>query len=198
VTQLAQGGDTAIESQLAPAVQQQLSAARLASAWQQATARWRALLAQQQDESLTAPFAGNLNYRIAPGGVVTAGLAIYDTMQFVKPDIATYCIGQAASMGALLLCAGAKGKRFSLPNSRVMIHQPTAGFTGQASDVEIHAKEVLKMKDQLNRIMAHHTGQPIEKIHADTDRDFFMSGEEAKAYGLVDEVLQGLRAKPSE
>ncbi len=137
-------------------------------------------------------------YINSPGGVVTAGLAIYDTMQFVKPDIATYCIGQAASMGALLLCAGAKGKRFSLPNSRVMIHQPTAGFTGQASDVEIHAKEVLKMKDQLNRIMAHHTGQPIEKIHADTDRDFFMSGEEAKAYGLVDEVLQGLRAKPSE
>ncbi len=137
-------------------------------------------------------------YINSPGGVVTAGLAIYDTMQFVKPDIATYCIGQAASMGALLLCAGAKGKRFSLPNSRVMIHQPTAGFTGQASDVEIHAKEVLKMKDQLNRIMAHHTGQPIEKIHADTDRDFFMSGEEAKAYGLVDEVLQSMRTKPSE
>ncbi len=137
-------------------------------------------------------------YVNSPGGVVTAGLAIYDTMQFVKPDVATYCIGQAASMGALLLCAGAKGKRFSLPNSRVMIHQPTAGFTGQASDVEIHAKEVLKMKDQLNRIMAHHTGQPLDKIHTDTDRDFFMSGDEAKAYGLVDEVLKTVKTKPSE
>ncbi len=137
-------------------------------------------------------------YINSPGGVVTAGLAIYDTMQFVKPDIATYCIGQAASMGALLLCAGAKGKRFSLPNSRVMIHQPTAGFTGQASDVEIHAKEVLKMKDQLNRIMAQHTGQSLDKIHADTDRDFFMSGSEAQAYGLVDEVLQNARTKSPE
>ncbi len=137
-------------------------------------------------------------YVNSPGGVVTAGLAIYDTMQFVKPDIATYCIGQAASMGALLLCAGAKGKRFTLPNSRVMIHQPTAGFTGQASDVEIHAKEVLKMKDQLNRIMALHTGQPIDKIHTDTDRDFFMSGDEAKAYGLVDEVLNKTKGKPAE
>ncbi|MDA8089360.1 MAG: ATP-dependent Clp endopeptidase proteolytic subunit ClpP [Nitrospiraceae bacterium] len=137
-------------------------------------------------------------YVNSPGGVVTAGLAIYDTMQFVKPDIATYCIGQAASMGALLLCAGAKGKRFTLPNSRVMIHQPTAGFTGQASDVEIHAKEVLKMKDQLNRIMALHTGQPIDKIHTDTDRDFFMSGDEAKAYGLVDEVLKKIKGKPAE
>ena len=137
-------------------------------------------------------------YVNSPGGVVTAGLAIYDTMQYVKPDIATYCLGQAASMGALLLCAGAKGKRFALPNSRVMIHQPTAGFTGQASDVEIHAKEVLKMKDQLNRIMAFHTGQPLEKIHADTDRDFFMSGEEAKAYGLVDEVLKTMKPKTAE
>ena len=128
-------------------------------------------------------------YVNSPGGVVSAGLAIYDTMQYVKPDIATYCIGQAASMGALLLCAGTKGKRFVLPNARIMIHQPTAGFTGQASDVEIHAKEVLKMKDQLNKIMAYHTGQPIEKVHTDTDRDFFMSGEEARAYGLVDDVL---------
>ena len=134
-------------------------------------------------------------YVNSPGGVVSAGLAIYDTMQYVKPDIATYCIGQAASMGALLLCAGAKGKRFALPNARIMIHQPTAGFTGQASDVEIHAKEVLKMKDQLNKIMAFHTGQPIEKIHADTDRDFFMSGEEAKAYGLVDDVLVTAKTK---
>ncbi|MDA8169932.1 MAG: ATP-dependent Clp endopeptidase proteolytic subunit ClpP [Nitrospiraceae bacterium] len=134
-------------------------------------------------------------YINSPGGVVTAGLAIYDTMQYVKPDIATYCLGQAASMGALLLCAGAKGKRFALPNSRVMIHQPTAGFQGQATDVEIHAREVLKMKDQLNKIMAFHTGQPLEKIHTDTDRDFFMSGAEAKAYGLVDDVLTTVKAK---
>ncbi len=132
-------------------------------------------------------------YVNSPGGSVTAGLAIYDTMQFVKPDIATYCIGQAASMGALLLCAGAKGKRFALPNSRMMIHQPTAGFQGQATDIAIHAKEVLNMKEQLNRIMAFHTGQPIEKINEDTDRDFFMSGEEAKVYGLVDEVIKSIK-----
>ncbi|MDA8086399.1 MAG: ATP-dependent Clp endopeptidase proteolytic subunit ClpP [Nitrospiraceae bacterium] len=137
-------------------------------------------------------------YVNSPGGVVSAGLAIYDTMQYVKPDIATYCIGQAASMGALLLCAGAKGKRFALPNSRIMIHQPTAGFTGQASDVEIHAREVLRMKEQLNRIMSYHTGQPLEKIHADTDRDFFMSGEEAKTYGLIDEVLKTAKIKAAE
>ncbi|MDA8387822.1 MAG: ATP-dependent Clp endopeptidase proteolytic subunit ClpP [Nitrospiraceae bacterium] len=137
-------------------------------------------------------------YVNSPGGVVSAGLAIYDTMQYVKPDIATYCIGQAASMGALLLCSGAKGKRFALPNARIMIHQPTAGFTGQASDVEIHAKEVLRMKDQLNKIMSFHTGQPIDKIHTDTDRDFFMSGEEAKAYGLVDDVLMTVKTKKTE
>ncbi|MDA8171891.1 MAG: ATP-dependent Clp endopeptidase proteolytic subunit ClpP [Nitrospiraceae bacterium] len=137
-------------------------------------------------------------YVNSPGGVVSAGLAIYDTMQYVKPDIATYCIGQAASMGALLLCAGAKGKRFALPNSRIMIHQPTAGFTGQASDVEIHAREVLRMKEQLNQIMSYHTGQPIEKIHADTDRDFFMSCDEAKAYGLIDEVLKTAKIKAAE
>ncbi|MDA8174713.1 MAG: ATP-dependent Clp endopeptidase proteolytic subunit ClpP [Nitrospiraceae bacterium] len=136
-------------------------------------------------------------YINSPGGSVTAGLAIYDTMQFIKPDVSTYCIGQAASMGALLLCAGSKGKRFALPNSRVMIHQPTAGFYGQATDVEIHAKEVLKMKDSLNRIMSYHTGQPIEKIHADTDRDFFMSGQEAKEYGLVDDVLKASKIKLS-
>ena len=135
-------------------------------------------------------------YINSPGGSVTAGLAIYDTIQYIKPDISTYCIGQAASMGALLLCAGSKGKRFALPNSRIMIHQPTAGFYGQATDVEIHAKEVLKMKDSLNKIMSYHTGQPIEKIHADTDRDFFMSGQEAKEYGLVDDVLKTSKIKP--
>jgi len=123
--------------------------------------------------------------------VVTSGLAIYDTMQYVKPDIATYCIGQAASMGALLLAAGTKGKRFALPNARIMIHQPIGGFQGQATDIEIHAKEILRVKDALNEILAHHTGQPLEKIHNDTDRDFFMSGAEAKEYGIVDEVIQG-------
>jgi ATP-dependent Clp protease protease subunit len=128
-------------------------------------------------------------YVNSPGGSVTAGLAIYDTMQYVKPDIATYCIGQAASMGALLLAAGAKGKRFSLPNSRVMIHQPIGGFYGQATDIEIHAREILKMKENLNLILAKHTGQPLEKIRLDTERDYFMSGEDAKAYGLVDEVI---------
>ncbi|MBZ0155540.1 MAG: ATP-dependent Clp endopeptidase proteolytic subunit ClpP [Alphaproteobacteria bacterium] len=128
-------------------------------------------------------------YINSPGGVVSAGLAMYDTMQYVKPDIATYCIGQAASMGALLLCAGKKGKRFALPHSRIMIHQPTAGFYGQATDVEIHAKEILRMKETLNKIMSHHTGQPFEKIHADTERDYFMSGDEAKEYGIVDDVI---------
>lgn len=128
-------------------------------------------------------------YVNSPGGSVTAGLAIYDTMQYVKPDIATYCIGQAASMGALLLAAGAKGKRFSLPNSRVMIHQPIGGFYGQATDIEIHAREILKMKENLNIILARHTGQPLEKIRLDTERDYFMSGDDAKAYGLVDEVI---------
>ena len=128
-------------------------------------------------------------YVNSPGGSVTAGLAIYDTMQYVKPDIATYCIGQAASMGALLLAAGAKGKRFSLPNSRVMIHQPIGGFYGQATDIEIHAREILKMKENLNVILAKHTGQPLEKIRLDTERDYFMSGDDAKAYGLVDEVI---------
>jgi len=130
-------------------------------------------------------------YINSPGGVVTSGLAIYDTMQYVKPDIATYCIGQAASMGALLLAAGTKGKRFALPNARIMIHQPIGGFQGQATDIEIHAKEILRVKDALNEILAHHTGQPLEKIHNDTDRDFFMSGAEAKEYGIVDEVIQG-------
>lgn len=128
-------------------------------------------------------------YINTPGGIVSSGLAIYDTMQYVKPDVATYCVGQATSMGALLLSAGAKGKRYALPHSRIMIHQPMGGFHGQATDVEIHAKEILKMKEILNRILAFHTGQPFEKIQADTERDFFMSGIEAKEYGIVDEVI---------
>jgi ATP-dependent Clp protease protease subunit len=130
-------------------------------------------------------------YINSPGGIVSSGLAVYDTMQYVKPDIATYCIGQAASMGALLLAAGTRGKRFALPHARVMIHQPMGGFQGQATDVEIHAKEILRIKDILNNIFAYHTSQPIDKIHTDTDRDFFMSGEEAKEYGIVDEVISG-------
>lgn len=134
-------------------------------------------------------------YVNSPGGIVSSGLAIYDTMQYVKPDIATYCIGQAASMGALLLAAGTKGKRFALPHSRIMLHQPMGGFHGQATDVEIHAREILKMKDTLNKILAQHTAQPLEKIQADTDRDFFMSGDEAKEYGIVDEVLHSLKNK---
>jgi ATP-dependent Clp protease, protease subunit len=134
-------------------------------------------------------------YINSPGGVVSSGLAIYDTMQYVKPDISTYCIGQAASMGALLLAAGTKGKRFALPHARIMIHQPMGGFQGQATDIEIHAREILKMKDILNGIISSHTGQPLEKIQADTDRDFFMSGEEAKSYGLVDEVIHTVKKK---
>lgn len=129
-------------------------------------------------------------YINSPGGSVTAGMAIYDTMQFIKPAVSTLCIGQAASMGALLLTAGEKGKRFCLPNSRVMIHQPLGGFQGQASDIEIHAKEILYLKDRLNSIMAHHTGQDIETIARDTDRDNFMSASQAMEYGLVDKVLE--------
>lgn len=129
-------------------------------------------------------------YINSPGGIVTSGLAIYDTMQYVKPAICTYCIGQAASMGALLLTAGTKGKRFSLPHARIMLHQPMGGFQGQATDIEIHAREILKVKDTLNNIIAHHTGQSLEKIRTDTDRDFFMSGQEAKDYGLVDQVIE--------
>ena len=128
-------------------------------------------------------------YINSPGGSVSAGLAIYDTMQFIKPDVSTLCIGQAASMGAFLLTAGAKGKRYCLPNSRVMIHQPMGGFQGQASDIEIHAKEILYLRARLNEIMARHTGQPIERIERDTDRDNFLSGAEAVEYGLVDKVL---------
>ena len=129
-------------------------------------------------------------YINSPGGSVTAGMAIYDTMQFIKPDVSTLCIGQAASMGAFLLTAGAKGKRYCLPNSRVMIHQPLGGFQGQASDIEIHAKEILYLKDKLNGMLAKHTGQPMDVIERDTDRDFFMSAEQSVAYGLVDKVLE--------
>ena len=128
-------------------------------------------------------------YINSPGGSVTAGLSIYDTMQFIKPDVPTLGIGQAASMGAFLLNAGAKGKRFALPNSRVMIHQPLGGFQGQASDIAIHAKEILAIKEKLNRIMAEHCGQPIERLEKDTDRDNFMSADDAVAYGLIDKVL---------
>lgn len=128
-------------------------------------------------------------YINSPGGSVSAGLAIYDTMQFIKPDVSTLCIGQAASMGAFLLSAGAKGKRFVLPNSRVMIHQPLGGFQGQASDIEIHAREILYLRGRLNQLMATHTGQDIERIERDTDRDNFMSAEQAVEYGLVDKVL---------
>lgn len=132
-------------------------------------------------------------YINTPGGVVSSGLAIYDTMQYIKPDIATYCLGQAASMGALLLTAGTKGKRFVLPHSRVMIHQPIGGFHGQATDIEIHAREILKMKETLNNIMSKHTEQPLEKIQVDTERDYFMSGGEAKEYGIVDEVIVSMK-----
>jgi ATP-dependent Clp protease protease subunit len=133
-------------------------------------------------------------YINSPGGLVTAGLAIYDTMQFIKPDVSTLCIGQAASMGALLLAGGAPGKRYSLPHSRVMIHQPLGGFQGQASDIDIHAREILATRDRLNHILAHHTGQPLERIQVDTDRDNFMSGQDAAAYGLIDKVLTSREA----
>ena len=128
-------------------------------------------------------------YINSPGGSVTAGMAIYDTMQFIKPDVSTLCIGQAASMGALLLAAGEKGKRFCLPNSRVMIHQPLGGFQGQASDIEIHAKEILFLKEKLNQILANHTGQTLKKIASDTDRDNFLSAEQSVDYGMVDQVI---------
>ncbi|MGQ0811430.1 MAG: ATP-dependent Clp endopeptidase proteolytic subunit ClpP [Nitrospiraceae bacterium] len=128
-------------------------------------------------------------YINSPGGSVTAGLGIYDTMQYVKPAITTICLGQAASMGALLLTAGTRGKRFALPNARVMIHQPMGGFQGQATEIDIHAREILKIRERLNEIMARHTGQPLDKIALDTERDYFMSGEDAKKYGLIDEVI---------
>ncbi|MAF15565.1 MAG: ATP-dependent Clp endopeptidase, proteolytic subunit ClpP [Marinomonas sp.] len=129
-------------------------------------------------------------YINSPGGSVTAGMSIYDTMQFIKPDVSTMCIGQAASMGALLLTAGAEGKRYCLPNSRVMIHQPLGGYQGQASDIEIHTREILGIKHRLNEIIAHHSGQPIEKVAQDTDRDNFMSPQLAKEYGLIDDILE--------
>ena len=132
----------------------------------------------------------DINFYInSPGGLVTSGLAIYDTMQYIKPDVQTICIGQAASMGALLLAAGAHGKRHALPHARILIHQPMGGFQGQASDIEIHAREILRMRSELNRILANHTGQPLDRIETDTDRDFFMGGEEAVTYGLVDKVI---------
>lgn len=137
-------------------------------------------------------------YINTPGGVVSAGLAIYDTMQYIKPDIATYCIGQATSMGAILLTAGTKGKRFALPHSRIMIHQPIGGFYGQATDVEIHAREMLRMKEALNNILIKHSGQSLEKIRLDTERDYFMSGEEAKDYGIIDEVIKTLKKQKAE
>jgi ATP-dependent Clp protease protease subunit len=133
----------------------------------------------------------DINFYVnSPGGIVTAGLAVYDTMQYIKPDIATVCIGQAASMGAVLLTAGTKGKRYSLPNSRILIHQPMGGFQGQASDIEIQAKEILRMKETLNQILVRHTGQELTKIQNDTDRDFFMTGVEAKEYGIIDHVIE--------
>jgi len=136
-------------------------------------------------------------YVNSPGGVVTSGLAIYDTMRYVKCDIATLCMGQAASMGALLLAAGTEGKRYALPNSRILIHQPMGGFHGQATDIDIHAQEILRMRNDLNKILAFHTGQNIRKIKKDTDRDYFMSAEEAKKYGIIDKVLEK-RATPEK
>ena len=137
-------------------------------------------------------------YINSPGGSVTAGLSIYDTMQFIKPDVSTMCIGQAASMGALLLAGGAEKKRFCLPHSRMMIHQPLGGFQGQASDIEIHAKEILDVREKLNKILSAHTGQPMKQIRKDTDRDNFLSGNEAKSYGLIDEVLSSRSGEKDE
>jgi len=134
-------------------------------------------------------------YINTPGGSVTAGLAIYDTMQFVKPDVATYCVGQAASMGALLLCAGTEGKRFALPAARIMMHQPWGGVQGAASDISIQAREILRMREKINELLSSHTHQPLEKIEKDTDRDYFMSAEEAKAYGILDEVIKSKTPK---
>ncbi len=128
-------------------------------------------------------------YINSPGGVVTAGMAIYDTMRYIKAPVSTICVGQAASMAALLLSAGEKGKRFSLTHSRIMIHQPIGGFQGQATDIHIHAKEILRMKENLNQLLAEHSGQPLEKVSADTERDYFMSGEEAKNYGIIDDII---------
>jgi ATP-dependent Clp protease protease subunit len=135
-------------------------------------------------------------YLNSPGGIVTSGLAIYDTMQFIKPQVTTLCMGQAASMAAVLLAAGAKGKRFALPHARILLHQPMGGFSGQATEIEIHAREILKLREQLNQILANHTGQKIEAIAQDTDRDYFLSGDEAQAYGLIDEVVAARKSGP--
>ncbi|MEW5953828.1 MAG: ATP-dependent Clp endopeptidase proteolytic subunit ClpP [Bacillota bacterium] len=134
-------------------------------------------------------------YLNSPGGIITAGMAIYDTMQYVRSDISTICLGQAASMGAFLLAAGAKGKRYALPYARIMIHQPMGGFQGQATDIDIQAREILRMKDTINQLLSHHTGQPLEKITRDSERDFFMSAAEAKEYGIVDEVFTGRKPR---
>lgn len=132
----------------------------------------------------------DINFYInSPGGLVTAGLAVYDTMQYIKPDVTTVCVGQAASMGALLLTAGANGKRYALPNARILIHQPMGGFQGQASDIEIQAKEILRMKETLNQILVRHTGKDLDRVQQDTDRDYFMNGQEAKEYGIIDHVI---------
>ncbi len=135
-------------------------------------------------------------YINSPGGMVTSGLAIYDTMQYIKPPVSTICVGQAASMAALLLCAGSKGRRFALPHARILIHQPLGGVQGQATDIDIQAREILRMRDRLNEIFVEHTGQSLEKIQKDTDRDFYMTAEEAKAYGIVDEVFAPKKVKP--
>ena len=137
-------------------------------------------------------------YINSPGGVVTSGLALYDTMQYIKPKVSTLCLGQASSMAAILLAAGEKGMRFSLPSSRILIHQPMGGFQGQATDIDIHAREILKMRGRLNEILAQHTGQPLERISEDTERDYFMSPEEALAYGVVDEVITTRKAEPEK
>ncbi|ROR01460.1 ATP-dependent Clp endopeptidase proteolytic subunit ClpP [Desulfosoma caldarium] len=137
-------------------------------------------------------------YINSPGGLVTAGLAIYDTMQYIKPDVSTLCMGQAASMAAVLLAAGVKGKRYALPHARIMLHQPMGGFQGQATDVDIQAREILRLREELNKILTHHTGKPLEQIEKDTDRDFYMSGVQARDYGLVDEVIVRRMEGPTE
>jgi len=137
-------------------------------------------------------------YINSPGGMVTAGLAIYDTVQYIRSDVSTICVGHAASMAAVLLAAGAKGKRFALPHARIMLHQPVGGFEGQATDIEIHAKEILEMKGTLEKILVEHTGQPADKIKADTDRDFFMSSQEAKRYGIVDQVIEKRKVRKTK
>ena len=153
------------------------------------------IIAQLLFLQMEAPDKDIEMYINSPGGHVTSGLAIYDTMQFVKPDVATYCVGQATSLGALLLAAGAKGKRYALPHARIMIHQPWGGVQGQAADIGIQAKEILRLKEKIEKILSHHTGQPLEKIKKDSDRDYFMSAEEAKEYGIVDSVVETIKKK---